>query len=122
MTQSLMLILFSSDLNEFQEVVMKDETMVRSRRCLERQSKKCKVPQKLDTVVCEVSSAALKDLLNKKIDKGLNTDDPFRLFLWGPETKQLLTVKEEKDLFLQIQACFLPMLQLQIFSFSRFRV
>lgn len=80
----------------------KNETIVRSKRLLERRSKKRKVSKKLDHVVCDISSAVLPDI-TKKIEKGLNTDDPFRLFLWGPETKQLLTVKEEKVLFLRIQ-------------------
>lgn len=95
--------LLGSDLNGFtQEIVLEDETLIRSKRLLERRSRKRKVPKKPDYVVSEVSSAMIAEL-NKKIEKGLNTDDPFRLFLWGPETKQLLTVAEEKDLFLHIQ-------------------
>lgn len=94
----------SLDVNEYtKEAVMKDETTVRSKRHLERQSKKRKVQKEPDNVICDVSKATMLTELNKKIAKGLNTDDPFRLFLSGPETRQLLTVKEEKELFLYIQ-------------------
>lgn len=91
--------------------------MIRSKRLLERRSRKRKVPKKPDHIVPKVSSAMIVEL-KKKIEKGLNTNDPFRLFLWGSETKQLLTVKEEKDMFLHIQAYFLPMLHLQVFFFG----
>lgn len=93
------------DVNRFtEEVAINEEKMVRSKRRLERQSKRRKVPKKPENAVYEVSGPMIVDL-KKKLQKALNTDDPFRLFLWGPETKQLLTVKEEKDLFLNIQAC-----------------
>lgn len=82
---------------------------VRSKRLLERQSKKRKVGKNSNNVACEVSKPTSMDI-NKKTDKGLDQNDPLRLFLWGPETKQLLTVKEEKDLFVQIQVCLLQML------------
>lgn len=83
-------------------IQIKEETTVRSKRLLERQSKKRKVPKKQNNVAYEVSSSTGTDII-KKIDKGLDSNDPLRLFFWGPETKQLLTVKEEKDLFVQIQ-------------------
>lgn len=70
---------------------------VRSKRLLKRQSKKLE-----SFILVDTRSAAE---INKKINRSLDSNDPLRSFLWGPETKQLLTVKEEKDLFIQIQAC-----------------
>jgi len=40
--------------------------------------------------------------LQKKL-KGLDGNDALRLFLWSPETKQLLSVEEESQLIAQIQ-------------------
>ncbi|XP_038979558.1 RNA polymerase sigma factor sigF, chloroplastic isoform X2 [Phoenix dactylifera] len=84
------------------DISIKEEVVVRSKRLLERRSKKRKVGKNSKNVACEVSKSMTTGM-NKKIDKGLDPNDPLRLFLWGPETKQLLTVKEEKDLFVQIQ-------------------
>lgn len=81
---------------------IKEETTVRSKKLLERQSKKRKIPKKPRDFDFEITSSIDEDI-SKKIDKGLDSSDPLRLFLWGPETKQLLTIKEEKDLFVQIQ-------------------
>ncbi|XP_010907040.2 RNA polymerase sigma factor sigF, chloroplastic [Elaeis guineensis] len=85
------------------DISIKEVMAVRSKRLLERRSKKRKVGKNSNNVAREVSKLMTSDM-KEKIDKGLiNQNDPLRLFLWGPETKQLLTVKEEKDLFVQIQ-------------------
>lgn len=91
------------DLHGFNnEILIEEKPAVRSKRRLERLSKKRKVSRKPDDDIFEVSTAATTDV-SKKIKKGLNNDDPLRLFLSGLETKQLLTVKEEKVLFSRIQ-------------------
>ncbi|CAL9053226.1 RNA polymerase sigma factor sigF, chloroplastic-like [Musa acuminata AAA Group] len=77
------------------ETVIEEKMTVRSKRLLKRQSKKLK-----SFILGDTRSAAE---INKKINRSLDSNDPLRSFLWGPETKQLLTVKEEKDLFVQIQ-------------------
>ncbi|KAK9290197.1 hypothetical protein L1049_008363 [Liquidambar formosana] len=73
---------------------------VRSTRLLERQSKR-RVP-KLKVMVPETYSSRRANL-KRKLSEGFDPNDPLRLFLWGPETKQLLTVKEESELIIQIQ-------------------
>ena len=35
--------------------------------------------------------------------KASDSDDPLRLFTWVPETKKLLTAKEESELIVHIQ-------------------
>ncbi len=44
--------------------------------------------------------------VKRKINEGFDPNDPLRLFLWGPETKQLLTFKEESELIAQVQVYF----------------
>jgi len=41
--------------------------------------------------------------LEKKLKEGLDGNDALRLFLWSPETKQLLSIEEESQLIAQIQ-------------------
>ncbi|RVW30125.1 RNA polymerase sigma factor sigF, chloroplastic [Vitis vinifera] len=41
--------------------------------------------------------------VQRKINEGYDPKDPLRLFLWGPETRKLLTAKEESELIVQIQ-------------------
>ncbi|KAJ8510743.1 hypothetical protein OPV22_001177 [Ensete ventricosum] len=84
------------------DTFFKEETTVRSRKLLERQSKKRKVSKNPNNFVHHGFSSMTINR-SKKIDKRLDSKDPLRLFLWGPETKQLLTVKEEKDLFVKIE-------------------
>lgn len=91
-----------NDRGSILDISIKEEVAVRSKRLLERHSKKRKFGKNPNNVACEVSRSMTTDM-NKKIGKGLDPNDPLRLFLWGPETKKLLTVKEEKDLFVQIQ-------------------
>ncbi|CAL9206714.1 unnamed protein product [Musa hybrid cultivar] len=84
------------------DTFFKEETTVRSRKLLERRSKKRKVSKNPNNFVHHGASSMTINQ-SKKIDKRLDSNDPLRLFLWGPETKQLLTVKEEKDLFVKIE-------------------
>ena len=74
---------------------------MRSTRLLERRSKKRRVPNRKVTVHENKSSRRAE--VQRKIKEGHDPNDPLRLFLWGPETRKLLTVKEESDLILQIQ-------------------
>lgn len=84
---------------------------VRSTRLLERQSKKRKKSKAnfLDEESYLSKKAEVKGRLNveKKINEGFDQNDPLRLFLWGPETKQLLTLEEESQLILQLQVSLL---------------
>ncbi|XP_012443174.1 RNA polymerase sigma factor sigF, chloroplastic isoform X2 [Gossypium raimondii] len=73
---------------------------VRSTKRLERQSKRRRVQPKV--VICETYSSRRKDV-RRKSSKGSDPNDPLRLFLWGPETKQLLTAEEESVLIIQVQ-------------------
>ncbi|TYI87371.1 hypothetical protein E1A91_D04G130600v1 [Gossypium mustelinum] len=73
---------------------------VRSTKRLERQSKRRRVQPKV--VICETYSSRRKDV-RRKSSEGSDPNDPLRLFLWGPETKQLLTAEEESVLIIQVQ-------------------
>ncbi|XP_072957868.1 RNA polymerase sigma factor sigF, chloroplastic [Typha angustifolia] len=92
-----------ADPKEFcKDILTREEVIIRSKRISERRPKKRKVSKNLDNFIYDVPS--LKNTnMSKKIDKSIDLNDPLRLFLWGPETKQLLTIKEEKELFVQIQ-------------------
>lgn len=102
--QFLRVLLISFDEGSNDDTFFKEETTVRSRKLLERRSKKRKVSKNPNNFVHHGASSMTINQ-SKKIDKRLDSNDPLRLFLWGPETKQLLTVKEEKDLFVKIEAC-----------------
>ncbi|MBA0746929.1 hypothetical protein Gogos_009401 [Gossypium gossypioides] len=73
---------------------------VRSTKRSERQSKRRRVQPKV--VICETYSSRRKDV-RRKSSEGSDPNDPLRLFLWGPETKQLLTAEEESVLIIQVQ-------------------
>ncbi|KAB2035084.1 hypothetical protein ES319_D04G127700v1 [Gossypium barbadense] len=73
---------------------------VRSTKRLERQSKRRRVQPKV--VICETYSSRRKDV-RRKSSEGSDPNDPLQLFLWGPETKQLLTAEEESVLIIQVQ-------------------
>ncbi|XP_020592218.1 RNA polymerase sigma factor sigF, chloroplastic isoform X2 [Phalaenopsis equestris] len=75
---------------------------VRSKKFLERKSKKRKELKKSNSSAIETSAAMGTDKV-KRIEKTFDNKDPLRLFLWGPETKKLLTIAEEKDLIARIQ-------------------
>ncbi|XP_077221756.1 RNApolymerase sigma-subunit F [Tasmannia lanceolata] len=83
--------------------ITEEETIVRSKRLLERRSKKRGVPKKPKLDAHEVSYLRPKELGRKINYKTFDPSDPLQLFLWGPETKQLLTQKEESELFVQVQ-------------------
>ncbi|XP_019459368.1 PREDICTED: RNA polymerase sigma factor sigF, chloroplastic isoform X2 [Lupinus angustifolius] len=78
---------------------------VRSTRLLERRYKQRKT-SKSKVKDEESCIARKKDVLvqeEKKTHEGFEQDDPLRLFLWGPETKKLLTFEEETQLVAHIQ-------------------
>lgn len=75
--------------------------IVRSTRLFERQSKKRR-SSKPQVMVSETCRPRKSDT-QRKLNEGFNPRDPLRLFLWGPETRQLLTVKEESECIVQIQ-------------------
>lgn len=84
--------------------VEKEEVVtVRSTRRLERQSKRRRVQPKV--TIRETYSSRRTDV-RRKLSEGFDPNDPLRLFLWGPETKQLLTAKEESELSNQVQVPF----------------
>ena len=77
---------------------------VRSTRLLERRSKKRRVPKPIAPVY-EINSSRNVDV-KRKISEGFDPNDPLRLFLWGPETKQLLTAEEESELIARVQVYY----------------
>ena len=89
-------------LNEFRlkSASRVEEKVVRSTWLQERRSKKRKVSK---TKVVDDSTSLRKKGVEKKLKEGYDQSDPLRLFLWGPETKKLLTVEEEVRLISQIQ-------------------
>ncbi|KAK6231628.1 hypothetical protein SCA6_001701 [Theobroma cacao] len=81
--------------------VEKEEVVsVRSTRRLERQSKRRRVQPK---VTIRETYCSRRTDVRRKLSEGFDPNDPLRLFLWGPETKQLLTAKEESELSNQVQ-------------------
>ncbi|XP_047308555.1 RNA polymerase sigma factor sigF, chloroplastic-like [Impatiens glandulifera] len=76
------------------------EKVVRSTRLIERRSKK-RNGSKYNVTVGENSNSLNEN--SRKTRASFDLNDPVRMFLWGPETKQLLTRKEEDDFFDQIQ-------------------
>ncbi|MQL87276.1 hypothetical protein Taro_019798 [Colocasia esculenta] len=102
--------------NSAAEHIRVEEATVKSKRFLERRSKRRRMPKKATTVINNSAARSVSTEMSKKISKGLDANDPLRLFLWGPETKQLLTVKEERDLFNKIQAhIFLNFLRIKFY-------
>ncbi|KAF3550532.1 hypothetical protein DY000_02001983 [Brassica cretica] len=76
-----------------------------SKSLLERRAKNRSAPKpnSLDSEVYVPQKTNAK----KKMKQGFDTDDALQLFLWGPETKQLLTANEEAELITHIQvSCF----------------
>ncbi|KAI3437502.1 RNA polymerase sigma factor [Psidium guajava] len=74
---------------------------VRSARLLERQSKRRRVPKPKGVVTGYESSKKMDT--KRRLNEGFDPNDPLRMFLWGPETKILLTFEEESELILKIQ-------------------
>lgn len=73
---------------------------VRSTRRSERRSKRRRVQPKV--MIHETYSSRRTDV-RRKLSASFDPNDPLRLFLWGPETKQLLTAGEESELITQVQ-------------------
>ncbi|MCL7043115.1 hypothetical protein MKW94_021176 [Papaver nudicaule] len=100
----------NSNLNDVNELIpssglnnvsnLEKEVIVRSTRLLERQSKKRRAP-KLALLGDDISSLRTTDRHHKT--SLIDLSDPLRLFLSGAEARQLLTAKEEKELFIQVQ-------------------
>ncbi|KAK7392473.1 hypothetical protein VNO78_20912 [Psophocarpus tetragonolobus] len=86
--------------------IRKNKT-VRSTRLLERQSKQRKVPK--SKVKDDEMYLARKDdtqerlHVERKINEEFDQNDPLRMFLWRPDSKQLLTLEQESQLISQIQ-------------------
>ncbi|KAL6277666.1 hypothetical protein ACE6H2_021267 [Prunus campanulata] len=87
--------------------IVEEEKTVRSTRILERRRKRIKTRKvpKSKVIGHEPNSFTSSDV-RKKISEGFNPNDPLRLFLWGPETRQLLTAKEEAELIARVQDLF----------------
>ncbi|GMI79991.1 RNApolymerase sigma-subunit F, SIGMA FACTOR 6 [Hibiscus trionum] len=80
--------------------VEEEVVMVRSTKRLQRQSKRRRVQPKVS--IYETYSSRRKDV-RRKLSENSVPSDPLRMFLWGPETKQLLTAEEESELIIQVQ-------------------
>lgn len=80
---------------------------VRSTRLLERRSKQRKVSKSKvkddETYLATKDEAQERIRVEKTINEEFDQNDPLRMFLWGPETKQLLTPEQESQLISQIQ-------------------
>lgn len=83
---------------------LKEQRTVRSTRLIERQSRKRGAPKPTHQLQ-ETNHSGRPDV-RKKVSGPIDLNDPLRMFLWGPETKQLLTVKEESELIVKIQVLF----------------
>ncbi|KAG9441827.1 hypothetical protein H6P81_017681 [Aristolochia fimbriata] len=81
---------------------MEEVTVVRSKRLLQRQLVKRKAPKNL-LVEHHSQQVRERDPATKTSSRSLDSTDPFKYFLFGHETKRLLTAKEEHDLFVQIK-------------------
>ncbi|GAV75806.1 Sigma70_r3 domain-containing protein/Sigma70_r2 domain-containing protein/Sigma70_r4 domain-containing protein [Cephalotus follicularis] len=91
----------SSGSNSSSNFPIEEVKIVRSTRVLERWSKRRNIP-KPNVIVHEMSISRRADV-KRKLKEGFDPNDPLRLFLWGPETTQLLSFKEESELIVQIQ-------------------
>lgn len=81
---------------------LREERTVRSARLLERRSRRRRVSKPKNTVHVSLSPKT-SDLLRKR-SQDYDPNEALRLFLWGPETTQLLTAKEESEVMVQIQS------------------
>ncbi|XP_057741626.1 RNA polymerase sigma factor sigF, chloroplastic [Arachis stenosperma] len=86
---------------------LRSNKTVRSTRLLERRSKQRKAPKSRakddETYLPRKDNAQGRLRVEKKINAELNQNDALHMFLWGPDTKQLLTLEEESQLISQIQ-------------------
>lgn len=93
--------------HSYEELLTKGQVLVRSKRLLERRSKKRKVPRALSQdVLCGVVNSKKKEK-PKKFGRVFDAEEPFKLFLRDRETTEFLTAKEERQMFSQIQACLI---------------
>ncbi|XP_069144872.1 RNA polymerase sigma factor sigF, chloroplastic isoform X3 [Solanum lycopersicum] len=81
---------------------LKEQRTVRSTRFIERQSRKRGAPKPIQEVQ-ETNNRSGRPDVRRKVNESIDLNDPLRMFLWGPETKQLLTAKEESELIVKIQ-------------------
>ncbi|KAF8708850.1 hypothetical protein HU200_030241 [Digitaria exilis] len=89
--------------HSYKELLNNGQVFIRSRRLLERRSKKRKATRgSSNDVLCSVVNLKRKDK-SKKFGRVLDPDEPFKLFLRDRETTEFLTAKEEKQMFGQIQ-------------------
>lgn len=95
-----MFVFVSSSVSSLPE----EGTIVRSKKLLERRARNRRAP-KPNGLDNESSYLPQKSNPKKKMRQGFDNDDALQLFLWGPETKQLLTAKEEAELIAHIQVC-----------------
>ncbi|KAL9318170.1 hypothetical protein ACSQ67_014687 [Phaseolus vulgaris] len=80
---------------------------VRSTRLLERRAKQRKVSKSIvkddETYLTRKDDAQERIRKEKKINEEFDQNDTLRMFLRGPETKQLLTLEQESELISKIQ-------------------
>ncbi|XP_068473335.1 RNA polymerase sigma factor sigF, chloroplastic-like isoform X3 [Phaseolus vulgaris] len=86
---------------------LKRNKIVRSTRIIERRSKQRKTSKsKLldeESFLERKSYVQRKLRLEKKLNEGFDQNDPLRMFLSDPESRQLLTREEESQLITQLQ-------------------
>lgn len=86
-----------------EELLSNGQVFIRSKRLLERRSKKRNAPRASGgDVPCSVVGPKKREK-SKRFGRVLDPDEPFRLFLRDRETTEFLTAKEEKQMFSQIQ-------------------
>jgi len=85
----------------------KRNKIVRSTRIIERRSKQRKASKSIlldeESYLDRKSYVQRKLRLEKKLNEGFDQNDPLRMFLSGPESRQLLTREEESELITQLQ-------------------
>ncbi|KAG5083836.1 hypothetical protein AAZX31_19G168700 [Glycine max] len=86
---------------------LKKNKVVRSTRIIERLSKQRKSSKSKfldeESYLERKSDVQRRLRLEKKLKEGYDPNDPLRLFLSGPESRQLLTREEESQLITQLQ-------------------
>ncbi|CAA3029603.1 RNA polymerase sigma factor sigF, chloroplastic [Olea europaea subsp. europaea] len=80
---------------------IQDKRTVRSTRLLERKTKRRRLPK--SNLEVQENNHPGRSEGQRKIGEGFDPNDPLRLFLGEPETRKLLTAKEESELIVKIQ-------------------
>ncbi|KAL2456051.1 RNA polymerase sigma factor sigF [Forsythia ovata] len=80
---------------------VQDKRTVRSTRLLERQTKRRRLPK--SNIEVQENNHPGRSEVQRKIGQGFDPNDPLRLFLGEPETRKLLTAKQESELIVKIQ-------------------